>query len=90
MGIVDESLSDAHDPARLYEDCCAKAPDGTRIVIQATQKIEAFSELFYAPALVDHSVQLKGMLDCGSMACRISEHAVEKLSAGEGVRSLTK
>lgn len=81
MGIVNESLFDTHDPARLYEDCCAKAPEGTRIVIQATQKIEAFSELFYATVLVNHSVQLKGMLDSGSMACSISEHAVEKLSA---------
>lgn len=81
MGIVNESLSDTHDPARLYEDCCAKAPEGTRIVIQATQKIEAFSELFYATVLVNHSVQFKGMLDSGSMACSISEHAVEKLSS---------
>lgn len=68
MGIVNETLSDTHDPARLFEDCCAKAPEGTRIVIQATQKIEAFSELFYATVLVNHSVQLKGMLDSGSMA----------------------
>ncbi|KAJ7992883.1 hypothetical protein DPEC_G00266690 [Dallia pectoralis] len=45
------------------------------------QKIEAFSELFYANALVNHSVQLKGMLDSGSMACSISEHAVEKLNS---------
>lgn len=81
MGIVDESLFDTHDPAHLYVDCCAKAPKGTRIVIQATQKIEAFSELFYAPVLVNHSVQLKGMLDSGSMACSISEQAVEKLSS---------
>ncbi|KAG1950297.1 hypothetical protein F2P79_010868 [Pimephales promelas] len=80
VGIVDESLFDGHDPARLYEDCCAKAPKGTRIVIQATQRIEAFSELFYATVLVNHSVQLKGMLDSGSMACSISEHAIKKLS----------
>lgn len=81
MGFVDESRSDSDDPAHLYEDCCAKAPKGTRIVIQAAQKIEAFSELIYAPVLVNHSVQLKGMLDSGSMACSISEHAVEKLSS---------
>lgn len=81
MGIVDESLFDMHDPACLYEDCCAKVPKGTQIVIQATQKIEAFSELFYVTVLVNNSVQLRGMLDSGSMACSISEHAVEKLNS---------
>lgn len=76
-------LSYAHDLAHLYEDCCVKAHKGTGIVIQAMQKIDAFSELSYALVLVNHSVQLKGMLDSGSMACSISEHAVEKLrSAG--------
>lgn len=44
-------------------------------------KIKAFSELFYSLVLVNHSVQLKGMLDSGSMACSISEHTVEKLSS---------
>lgn len=81
VGIVDDSLSDAHDLAHLYEDCCAKAPQGTRIIIQATQKIEAFSEFFYAPVLVNHSMQIKSMSDSGSMACSISEHAAEKLSS---------
>lgn len=83
MGDVNVSLSDTSDLASLYEDRCAKAPKGTKIVIQATQKLQAFSELFYAPVLVNHSVELKGMLDSGSMACSISELAVEKLrSAG--------
>lgn len=78
---MDESLCDANDPAFLYEDCRARAPNGTLIVVQAAQKVEAFSELFYASVLVNHSVQLRGMLDTGSMACSISEHAVERLSS---------
>lgn len=61
---------------------CAKAPKGSRTVIQATQKIQAFSDLFYASVLVNQSVQLKGMLDTGSMSCSISENAVEKLRSG--------
>jgi len=81
VGNEDESLSEVCDLAQIYEDSCAKAPEGYRMVIQATQKIQAFSELFYAPVLVNHTVQLKGMLDSGSMACTISENAVGKLGS---------
>lgn len=81
MGKVGDSLSDLHDLSDLYEKSCAKAPKGSRVVIQATQKIQAFSELFYAPVLVNNSVQLQGMLDSGSMACSISQCAADKLSS---------
>ncbi|XP_066566330.1 uncharacterized protein LOC136753848 [Amia ocellicauda] len=81
VGNVDESLFDTCDLANLYADSCAAAPKGSRVVIQAAQKIQAFGELFYTPVLVNHNVQLTGMLDSGSMACSISEHAVERLSS---------
>lgn len=83
VGDVDESLSEACDLVHLYENSCTKAPKGSRVIIQATQRIQAFSELYYALVLVNHNVQLKGMLDCGSMACSISKCAVEKLSSAE-------
>lgn len=73
MGNVKESLFETCDLAHLYEGSCGEAPEGSRVVIQATQKIQAFSELFYTPVLINHSVQLKGMLDSGSMACTIHQ-----------------
>jgi hypothetical protein len=79
VGYVNGIPSETCDLAQLYEESCAKAPKGTRIAIQATQRIKAFGELFYAPVLVNHSVQLRGMWDSGSMVCSISEEAVEKL-----------
>ena len=81
MGKENQSLPEDRDPAEIYEDICTKVPKGSRIVIQSTQKIQAFSELFYAPVLINQSVELKGMLDSGSMACSISQNAVEKLSS---------
>lgn len=81
MGDGDKSLSDSYDLASLYEDSCAKAPKGSRVVVQAAQKIEAFSELFYTPVLVNNCVQFKGMLDSGSMACSTSEAAVQELNS---------
>ncbi len=55
MGNVDKPLSDTNDLAHLYEDSCAKVPRETRIVIQASQKLQAFRKLFY----------IKRTLGCG-------------------------
>ncbi|XP_060760477.1 uncharacterized protein LOC132870694 [Neoarius graeffei] len=57
----------------------ANATKGSKVIIQSSQKIQAFSELFYIPVVINHQVQLEGMLDSGSMACTISGPAVEKL-----------
>lgn len=83
MGELTESPLDTCDLAWLYEDRCAKALEGTKIVIQATQEIQALSELFYAPVLVNHSMELKGMLDSGSMPCTVASviFPLEKLSS---------
>lgn len=37
-----------------------------------SQEVEAFSDLFYTSVSVHGKVQLKGMLDTGSMACILS------------------
>lgn len=69
------------DLAQLYERCCVEAPTGSRVVIQAVQRVEVFGELFYALVLVNRHVQLKGMLDSGSMACTIRSSAESRLGA---------
>lgn len=81
MGDLDDSLSVGQTLTQIYEDGCAKAPSGSRVIVQATQKVQDFCELFYVPVFVNNSVQFKAMLDSGSMACSISERGVEKLSS---------
>ncbi|CDQ95192.1 unnamed protein product [Oncorhynchus mykiss] len=44
-----------------------------------SQEVEAFSDLFFTSVSVHGKVQLKGMLDTGSMACTLSEHAEQRL-----------
>lgn len=44
-----------------------------------SQEVEAFSDLFYTSVSVHGKVQLKGMLDTGSMACILSEHAEQRI-----------
>lgn len=83
MGMYAKSLHEECNLAQLYEAMCNSAPKGTRIVVQSSQNVEAFSSLFYVPVRVNGHVQLNGMLDSGSMAYTISKIAEEKIgSAG--------
>ena len=79
MGEINETLSHDTDVEALFEQCCSKMPNGHKLILQSTQKVHAFSELFYCPVLVNGLVQLRGMLDSGSMACTISKTAEQKL-----------
>lgn len=66
MADADDTLFNSSDLASLYEDTCAKAPKGFRVIVQAAQRIEACSELFYTSVLVNNCVLLRGMLDSGN------------------------
>ncbi len=78
-----KSLHEECNLAPVYEATCNSAPKGTRIVVQSSQNVEAFSSLFYVPVRVNGHVQLNGMLNSGSMACTFSKIAEEKIgSAG--------
>lgn len=81
MGMDANSLHEEYDLAQLYEENCNNAPQGTKIIVQSSHKVEAFSNLFYVPVHVNNHVQLSGMLDSGSMACTISKNAEEKISS---------
>lgn len=81
MGNVIDSLTVNSDLTWMYEKCCAEAPEGSKVVIQAAQKVEATGELFYVPVIVNHHGPFRGMLDSGSMACTISSKAEMTLSA---------
>ncbi|KAJ8341924.1 hypothetical protein SKAU_G00342150 [Synaphobranchus kaupii] len=73
------TLRSDEDPEQLYVNACTAVPEGVTVVMQNTQKIQPFSELFYAPVIVNSQFQLKGMLDSGSMACTFSEVAEQKM-----------
>lgn len=67
------------DLEKTYEILCSDAKEGEKIVMLGSQEVEAFSDLFYTSVSVHGKVQLKGMLDTGSMACTLSEHAEQRL-----------
>lgn len=62
-----------------YENTSIAKSDRVQVIVQNSQKIELFSELFYAPVIVNKTFHVKGMLDSGSMACTVNENTASCL-----------
>lgn len=75
MGDQHETLIGDEDLELLYVNACSAVPEGLQVVVQGSGEVPAFSELFYTQVVVDDKVELKGMIDSGSMACTMSEGA---------------
>lgn len=78
MGDV-QTLNMDSEPEQCYASACGAAPSGARVVLQNTQRLEPYDDLFYAPVCVNQKFQMRGMLDSGSMACTFSEEAEKKM-----------
>ncbi len=78
MGTSEEPLESV-DLHHFYENACAQAPTGTKVIAQNVQAVEAFDELFYAPVSVNNLFSMKGILDTGSMACTFSDKAEKRM-----------
>lgn len=70
--------SHSFDAAELYQNM-QKLNESHNVVIQNTQKVRTSDSLFYTPVKVDDKVTLGAMLDSGSMACSLSEVALQSL-----------
>ncbi|KAK0134293.1 hypothetical protein N1851_030144 [Merluccius polli] len=70
-----EEIIDNSDIEQQYIKACAAAPTGAKVIVQNTQRLGPFDELFYTPVKINNSFQVQGMLDSGSMACTFSEQA---------------
>lgn len=73
MGTQNETLSSNME--QHYIKACAAAPAGAGVIVQNTQRLESYDELFYTPGKINDSIEVQGMLDSGSMACTLSEKA---------------
>lgn len=67
------------DWEQWYEHTFAAKSEGVQVVLQNSQRIELFSELFYAPVIVNKTFRVKGMLDSGSMACTVNEATASRM-----------
>ncbi|KAJ8417020.1 hypothetical protein AAFF_G00282470 [Aldrovandia affinis] len=50
-------------------------PEEYQVVVQGSAEVPAFSEVFYTQVKVNDRVELKGMMDSGSMTCTLNEEA---------------
>lgn len=71
---TEESLNSG-DIEQQYIKACAAAPAGAKVIVQNSQRVGPFDELFYTPVSINNTFQVQGMLDSGSMACTLSEQA---------------
>lgn len=63
------------DPEIELSSYKEKNQGNTNVIYQRTQRITGNESLFYAPVTVQGSVELRGLIDSGSMACMLSESA---------------
>ncbi|XP_061823055.1 uncharacterized protein [Nerophis lumbriciformis] len=56
----------------IYSQFCASTDDGSKVIFQNTQRLSATDNLFHTDVLIQDAVELRAMLDSGSMACSLS------------------
>lgn len=71
-------ISHTFDAAELYQNV-QKINESSNIIIQDTQRVKPSDSLFYSPVRVEDKVTLGAMLDSGSMACSLSDMALQSL-----------
>ncbi len=64
-----------NDPTSVYSLSSSVEPAGKTLIFQNTHRVQRIDSLFYTPATVWGDLQLKAMVDSGSMACTMSEVA---------------
>ncbi|XP_076848086.1 uncharacterized protein LOC143493505 [Brachyhypopomus gauderio] len=80
VGGGDDTLNrDGSDLELHYVNTCSVTPEGYQVVVHGSAEVPAFSELFYTQVGVNDTLELRGMLDSGSMACTLNEGAVHSL-----------
>ena len=72
------------DVESLYSSACASAGPGVNIIYQNIQAVAPNDDLFYTCVVVNDIIEVKGMIDSGSMACMLSSAMVPRLQ-GAGV-----
>lgn len=70
---------DDSDLESIYSHFCASAGDGSRVIFQNTQRLSPTDKLFHVDVLIQDAVELRAMLDSGSMACSLSSRMLPLL-----------
>ena len=71
--------SDNEDLESMYDSLCSATATGKTAVFQFTHRLQRADSLFYTDVRAAGSVDLRAMIDSGSMSCSLSEAAVARL-----------
>ncbi len=70
---------DSDDIESVYSFLCENVPKSSKVIFQNTMRTAQSESLFYTNVLVQDKVELKGMMDTGSMATTISTDIIPML-----------
>lgn len=70
---------DSDDIESVYAFLCENVPKSNKVILQNTMRTAQSESLFYTNVLVQDKVELKGMMDTGSMATTISADIIPML-----------
>ncbi len=68
-----------YDLESVYKSVCEEYSSQCTVVLQNTQKLQPYDDLFYTSVIIGGKVEARAMLDTGSMACTMSSKILPKL-----------
>lgn len=77
-GMSPQDLDDV-DLESVYSQFCALTSGDSNVIFQNVQRLSATDNLFYTDVLVHNVLELRAMLDSGSMACSLSTRVLPLL-----------
>ncbi len=78
-----------YDLESVYKSVCEEYSSECTVVLQNTQKLEPYDDLFYTTVIIGGQVEAKAMLDTGSMACTMSSNILPQLLSSGVLSSLS-
>lgn len=76
---ISSTSFDSDDIESVYAFFCENIPKSSKVILQNTMRTAQSESLFYTNILVQDKVELKGMMDTGSMATTISADMIPML-----------
>jgi len=68
-----------YDLESVYKSVCEEYSSQCTVVLQNTQKLQPYDDLFYTSVIIGEKVEARAMLDTGSMACTMSSRIIPQL-----------
>ncbi len=78
-----------YDLESVYKSVCEEYSSECTVVLQNTQKLKPYDDLFYTTVIIGGQVEAKAILDTGSMACTMSSKILPQLLSSGVLSSLS-